>query len=97
MLLGMAKYHHGAFWEKVDQFSRLPPLHFVLRTGDHPNVLENLIKSGQNINGVDCHGWTPLVWALLEERKESLELLLVMGRQVSEHAIYIVTISCISP
>ncbi|KAI0543731.1 hypothetical protein F4679DRAFT_577412 [Xylaria curta] len=76
MLLGMAKYHHGAFWDKVDQFSRLPPLHFVLRTGDHPNVLENLIKNGQDINGMDCHGWTPLIWALLEDRKESLELLL---------------------
>ncbi|TRX91012.1 hypothetical protein FHL15_007994 [Xylaria flabelliformis] len=76
MLLGMAKYHHGTIWDKVDQFSRLPPLHFVLRTGDHPNVLENLIKNGQDINGMDCHGWTPLIWALLEDRKESLELLL---------------------
>ena len=75
-LLGMARYHQGKFWDEIDQFYRLPPLHFVLKTGDHPRVLQNLIEQGQDINGADCHGWTPLIWALVEGRKNSLELLL---------------------
>ncbi|KAB5566728.1 hypothetical protein GE09DRAFT_745318 [Coniochaeta sp. 2T2.1] len=75
MLLGMAKYHHGPFWNNIDQFSRLPPLHFMLRAGDHPGVLTNLMDAGEDINGLDCHGWTLIVWALLEDRRESLEML----------------------
>jgi ankyrin repeat protein len=76
MLLGMARVHRTAFWKSVDQFKRVPPLHFILRIGDHPAVVWNLIQQGQNINSLDCHGWTPLEWALLEGRKASLDTLL---------------------
>ncbi|KAM3076304.1 hypothetical protein ACMFMF_005637 [Clarireedia jacksonii] len=76
MLLGMARVHRTPFWRSVDQFKRVPPLHFIMRIGDHPAVVWNLIQQGQNINGVDCHGWTPLEWALVEGRKASLDTLL---------------------
>ncbi|KAK8130582.1 hypothetical protein PG999_002962 [Apiospora kogelbergensis] len=78
MLLGMAKYHQGLLWQDVDQFSRLPPLHFIMRVGDHPSVLRALFERGEDINELDCHGWSPLVWALLEGRKDSIQLLLSM-------------------
>jgi hypothetical protein len=76
MLLGVAKVHRGVLWNQVDQFARSPPLHFIIRIGDHPGVVKNLIEKGQNINGMDSNGWTPLGWAVLENRIASVEVLL---------------------
>ncbi|KAF2476892.1 ankyrin, partial [Lindgomyces ingoldianus] len=47
-----------------------------MRIGDHPAVVENLIKQGQRIESTDSHGWTPLDWAVLEGRKTAIEVLL---------------------
>ncbi|KAL2070583.1 hypothetical protein VTL71DRAFT_13609 [Oculimacula yallundae] len=76
MLLGKAKVYRGAVWDSIDQFARVPPLHLMMRIGDHPAVVENLIGRGQNPNGTDSSGWSPLVWAALENRLESLQMLL---------------------
>lgn len=76
LLLGMAKYHRGAFWDDIDQYARSPPLHFILRCGDHPTVVQSLLKHGEDINGIDSHGWLPLTWAMNEGRQDSLEVLL---------------------
>lgn len=43
MLLGKAKVYKGAPWIHIDQFARVPPLHFIMRVGDHPFVVQNLI------------------------------------------------------
>ncbi|KAF5548860.1 ankyrin repeat [Fusarium mexicanum] len=77
MLLGLARYHRGPFWDTIDQFSRLPPMHLILKAGDYPNVLSNLLRRGEDINGADSRGWPPLLWALVEDRKDCLELILV--------------------
>lgn len=76
MLLGVAKVHRGGFWNQVDQFARTPPLHLVIRIGDYPKVVQNLIEKAQNVNGMDYNGWTPLVWAIFENRTASIEVLL---------------------
>ncbi|PNP78957.1 hypothetical protein FNYG_07822 [Fusarium nygamai] len=76
MLLGLARYHRGPFWDSIDQFSRLPPIHFILKAGDYPNVLSDLLRRGEDINGADSRGWPPLLWALVEDRKECLEMIL---------------------
>jgi ankyrin repeat protein len=76
MLLGMARIHRGYLWKDINQFERLPPLHFVMRVGDHPSVVQSLIDQGQRVNRMDCHGWTALGWAILENRKDALEVLL---------------------
>ncbi|KAF4434806.1 hypothetical protein F53441_13645 [Fusarium austroafricanum] len=76
ILLGLARYHRGPFWDSIDQFSRLPPIHFILRAGDYPDVLSDLLHRGEDINGADSHGWPPLLWALVEDRKECLEIIL---------------------
>ncbi|KAF5684755.1 hypothetical protein FDENT_6558 [Fusarium denticulatum] len=76
MLLGLARYHRGPFWDSIDQFSRLPPMHFILKAGDYPNVLSDLLRRGEDINGADSRGWPPLLWALVEDRKECLEMIL---------------------
>ncbi|KAK7954984.1 hypothetical protein PG988_015678 [Apiospora saccharicola] len=96
MLLGMAKYRQGPLWTDVDQFSRLPPLHYIMRVGDHPSVLRTLWERGEDVNGTDCHGWSPLVWALLERRKDSIEWLLslentqmVMNDKSGDHVLHI--------
>jgi ankyrin repeat protein len=76
MVLGKAKVHKGTPWDSIDQFARVPPLHLMMRIGDHPAVVKSLIDRGQNINGTDISGWKPLAWAALENRKDSLQLLL---------------------
>jgi ankyrin repeat protein len=96
MLLGMARFHRGTFWNDIDQFSRLPPLQFVVRAGDHPAVLQDLMDGGQDLNAEDCHGWTPLIWVLLEDREQSLEVLLAHQKTKfgpsepgSDHALHV--------
>ncbi|RKL37927.1 hypothetical protein BFJ72_g7387 [Fusarium proliferatum] len=76
ILLGLARYHTGPFWDSIDQFSRLPPMHFILKAGDYPNVLSDLLHRGEDINGTDSRGWPPLLWALIEDRKQCLEMIL---------------------
>ncbi|KAF4343770.1 ankyrin repeat [Fusarium beomiforme] len=76
ILLGLARYHRGPFWSSIDQFSRLPPMHFILKAGDYPDVLSDLLNRGEDINGTDSHGWPPLLWALVEGRKQCLEMIL---------------------
>ncbi|VTT69035.1 unnamed protein product [Fusarium fujikuroi] len=76
VLLGLARYHTGPFWDSIDQFSRLPPMHFILKAGDYPNVLSDLLHRGEDINGTDSRGWPPLLWALIEDRKQCLEMIL---------------------
>jgi ankyrin repeat protein len=80
ILLGLAKFHRGPFWDNIDQLSRLPPIHFILKAGDYPNVLSDLLQRGEDINGADSRGWPPLLWALLEDRKESLEMILANSK-----------------
>jgi ankyrin repeat protein len=76
MFLGIAKVHRGLPWSMIDQFARVPPLHFAMRIGDHPAVVQNLLDHVQKVNGLDCHGWTPLGWAVVENRKDAVEVLL---------------------
>lgn len=76
ILLGLVRYHTGPFWDSIDQFSRLPPMHFILKAGDYLNVLSDLLHRGENINGTDSRGWPPLLWALIVDRKQCVEMIL---------------------
>lgn len=76
MFLGLARVHQGPLWANVHQFDRVPPLHFTMRIGDHPAAVRKLVSGGEDINGLDRQSWTPLCWALLENRKGALETLL---------------------
>ena len=76
MRSGVARIHRGFFWSKINQFARFPALCFLMRIGDHPTVLQNLMSRGQKINTLDCNGFNALIWAALEERMASLEVML---------------------
>lgn len=88
MILGIAAIHDGKFWSQVNQFARLPPLHFLMRIGDHPLVLQNLIAKGEDIDTRDCNELNPLAWAALEERHKSLELILSCNDVVINEKLY---------
>ena len=78
MLVGVSKIHRTPFWNDIKQHARLPALHFVMRLGDYPAVVCDLIQQGQDVNGLDTHNWTPLNWAVAEEREACVETLLAI-------------------
>lgn len=49
-------------------------------------TIEHLIKANANINSTDEDGWTPLMWAITNNKKEVIQLFLDNGAHVNIHS-----------
>lgn len=53
---------------------------------DRASVVDELVRHGANINGVDRHRWTPLHWSVFSSDSRMAEILLAHGASVEDHA-----------
>lgn len=59
-----------------------PPLHRAAYKGDVEKIVE-LIKQGENVNGLNTEGATPLHWAAFKGHPEAAKALLRRGANVN--------------
>ena len=59
-----------------------PPLHQAAYRGDTESIRE-LLKQGENVNGLNSEGATPLHWAAFKGHPEAAKLLLRYGAEVN--------------
>ena len=72
---------HGANCNARDSENRTP-LHWAVKYGDHPDVVELLINEGADVEAQDINLLTPFLLAALHQRHQSVEMLLVRGASI---------------